>query len=47
MEKDPRGLSPEDVRPASYEPPQVECVMDAEDLAREVHYAGISDTVSR
>ena len=23
-----------------YEPPQVECVIDADELSREVHYAG-------
>ena len=41
MERDPRTVCPEDVRPGAYEPPQVERVMDAEVLAREVHYAGV------
>lgn len=36
-----------DPKQPEYEPPQVERVMDADELAREVHYAGISDTVSR
>jgi hypothetical protein len=31
---------PDDRTPESYEPPCVEQVMSAEDLAREVHYAG-------
>jgi hypothetical protein len=42
VQKDPRTVCPEDVRLGAYEPPQVERVMDAEELAREVHYAGNS-----
>ena len=38
--KDQESMSPEDARNAEYESPQVEQVMDAEELAREVHYAG-------
>jgi hypothetical protein len=41
VENDPRSVSPEEVRPAPYESPQVDRVMDAEELAREVHYAGV------
>jgi hypothetical protein len=37
MEKDPRSVPHED---ADYVSPEVERVMDAEELAREVHYAG-------
>jgi hypothetical protein len=34
-------------REPEYEPPQVERVMDADELAREVHYAGDFVPVSR
>ena len=40
MENDPRSVGPKEVRPEAYEPPRVERVMDTEELAREVHYAG-------
>jgi hypothetical protein len=34
-------------RMPEYEPPQVERVMDADELAREVHYAGDAIPVSQ
>jgi len=34
------GPTPE-IQPFEYEAPQVERVMDSEELAREVHYAGL------
>lgn len=37
-ERDPKDA--ESGAPTSYEPPRVEQVLGAEDLAREVHYAG-------
>jgi hypothetical protein len=40
MERDPRTAPPGKDGIGGYEPPRVERVMDAEDLAREVHYAG-------
>jgi hypothetical protein len=40
VEQDPRTESPEESGAGAYDPPQVERVMDAEELAREVHYAG-------
>jgi hypothetical protein len=40
MEKDPRNVSGAEVTRAEYEPPQVLSVMDADELTREVHYAG-------
>ena len=40
MKKDTSSAPAPDVKP-EYEPPQVERVMDADELAREVHYAGI------
>jgi len=43
MEKDPRTVPHED---ADYVSPEVERVMDAEELAREVHYAGEPPTIS-
>jgi hypothetical protein len=41
VERDTRSASQHEVTPEAYEPPQVERVMDSEELAREVHYAGI------
>ena len=41
MENDPRIVSPEEVRREAYQSPQVELVMDAEEVSREFHYAGI------
>ncbi len=43
--KDQKNVSPENPQNAEYEAPQVEHVMDAEELAREVHYAGEVPTV--
>jgi hypothetical protein len=40
VEKDPQNASHEEAGPEAYQPPQVDRVLDAEELAREVHYAG-------
>ena len=40
MEMDPGDFQPADATPADYSPPQVERVMDADELGREVLYAG-------
>jgi len=41
QQNEPHGEAP---RPeaATYEPPTVECVLTADELAREIHYAGQS-----
>jgi hypothetical protein len=39
-----REGEPSAVRRPEYEPPRVESVMSAEDLAREVHYAGVVES---
>ena len=41
MENDRRNEPARDDVPAGYEPPRVEEVLSADDLAREVHYAGV------
>ncbi len=46
MKKD-TSSEPASDRKTEYEPPQVERVMDADELAREVHYAGDFIPVSR
>ena len=43
MDVDPRSDSPQE---PEYEAPQVERVLDAEELEREVHYAGDQIPVS-
>lgn len=40
MEEHPGSVGPTKPEQAGYEAPQVERVMDADDLAREVQYAG-------
>lgn len=40
MENETRNEAPPVARRPEYDPPQVERVMDADELAREVHYAG-------
>jgi hypothetical protein len=47
MPKDERKDAAADSKQPEYEPPQVESVMDADELAREVHYAGDFIPVSR
>jgi len=46
VKKDISSQPERDMEP-EYEPPQVERVMDADELAREVHYAGDAIPVSR
>ena len=41
MENERRNDTAPKAETHSYEPPQVEEVLSAEDLAREVHYAGV------
>ena len=41
MDEGTRRTPGPDPKHSEYEPPQVERVMDADELAREVHYAGI------
>jgi hypothetical protein len=45
--KNDTSTEPAPERKPGYEPPQVERVMDADELAREVHYAGDFVPVSR
>ena len=45
MEDERRNESGEASKRPAYEPPQVEDVLTADELAREVHYAGVQ-TVS-
>ncbi len=40
MYKNPGSTPAEEAKGAEYEAPEVERVMDAEELDREVHYAG-------
>lgn len=40
MKKDTRNEPAPDLKQPEYDPPQVESVIDADALAREVHYAG-------
>ncbi|MGH7566708.1 MAG: hypothetical protein ACREK2_07755 [Gemmatimonadota bacterium] len=40
MESEARNEPAPDPKHPEYNPPQVERVMDADELAREVHYAG-------
>jgi len=40
MEEHHEPTSPDDRKPVEYEPPEVERVLDADELTREVHYAG-------
>ena len=47
MTMDSRDVPAADPRQSEYEPPQVERVMEADELAREVHYAGDFVPVSR
>jgi len=47
MTMDSRDVPAPDPRQPEYEPPQVERVMEADELAREVHYAGDIVPVSR
>ena len=42
MEKYPRNVSEAEAKRAEYEPPQVLSVLDADELTREVHYAGFA-----
>jgi hypothetical protein len=41
LKEDRGSVAPEDAKGAEYEAPEVERVMDAEELGREVHYAGV------
>jgi hypothetical protein len=47
MKADPRNAPAQDPKHPEYDPPQVERVIDADDLAREVHYAGRSEPISQ
>jgi hypothetical protein len=40
VDNNPRSESSEEAGLDAYEPPEVETVMDADELSREVHYAG-------
>lgn len=40
MKKDTRNGPEPDLKQPEYDPPQVEIVIDADALTREVHYAG-------
>ena len=40
MKKDARNEPARDLEQPEYEPPQVERVINGDELAREVHYAG-------
>ena len=42
MKKDDRNVSGAEATRAEYEPPQVLSVLDADELTREVHYAGFT-----
>ncbi len=47
MRKEITNEPTQDAEQPRYEAPQVERVMDADELAREVHYAGGADRVSQ
>ncbi|HJR53086.1 MAG TPA: hypothetical protein VJ982_05175 [Gemmatimonadota bacterium] len=46
MEEEVRNTPVSDPKRSEYEAPQVERVMEADELAREVHYAGSPPVVS-
>jgi len=46
MDGETRNTLTPDPKHPEYEPPQVERVMDAEEISREVHYAGTAQPIS-